>query len=285
MDAFTAHNVLLPNGEATCPEKPILASTGRAKAMLRSLDLGFGGDLRGKTIVDLGCLEGGFTLLFAQAGMDALGIEARERNIEKCQYVVEAFELPNLRFAFDDVRNIQSYGRFDAVFCSGILYHLDNPTAFLRTMSEVAKRILILDTHYSLAPDRWLNRLVHRLGMDRAGRKLLGRWPSAGRRLPIWLDPVQIRYGLSELVTHEGNVGRWVSEFSESVTDDEIGKAVWSSWGNRRSFWIEKHCLLQMLVEAGFAPVYEQFDHLDSVVTDREYEDMNRGMFIAYKTG
>jgi SAM-dependent methyltransferase len=276
----------MPNGDSTFPERPILASTGEAKATLRSLHLAFGGDYQGKTIVDLGCLEGGFTLLFAQAGMEALGIEAREMNIEKCEYVAKAFELPNLRFALDDVRNIQSHGRFDAVFCSGLLYHLDDPTAYLRTLSRVTKRVLIIDTHYSRAPDRWLDRLAHRVGivsshtgpphpMQRVGRKLLHRW----------IDPVQTRYNLSELLTHEGNLGRWLPEFSESATRDEIEKAAWSSWGNRRSFWLEKRCLLEALMGVGFAPVFEQFDYLDNVVTDRHYEDVDRGMFVAYKSG
>ncbi len=75
-------------------------------AAKRILDAAFPGDKRHLRIADLGCLEGGYTVEFARLGLQALGIDVRELNIEACRYVQSKVNLPNLEFARDDVWNI-----------------------------------------------------------------------------------------------------------------------------------------------------------------------------------
>ena len=249
---FTAHNIVLPGGEQTLPRRGVpLEDQGSCQASLRTLRALFRAEeIPASTIVDLGCLEGGFTVAFARAGFQALGIEVRAQNFDKCEYVAEKLGLPNLRFVQDDVRNIEKHGPFDAVFCMGLLYHLDRPTEFLHTLARSTNRVLLLETHY------------------------------ATEELPT---DAELAEKLGPMVEHEGNRGRWRYEYAEGASTEEVEGLLWSSWGNPSSFWIEKRHLLQTLRDAGFGMVYEQYDYLDDIVNDQYIERNGRSLFVAVK--
>jgi SAM-dependent methyltransferase len=250
MPAFTAHNIELRHGRLTFPANELVEESGRFQAAMRTLRVVFRPEeIASTSIADLGCLEGGFAAGFARHGFQATGIEARDRNVECCRYVEQDLALPGLRFVQDDARNVARHGPFDAVFCCGLLYHLDEPGAFLRTLGSCTRRVLILDTHYAdeVVPGAHATRL-------------------------------------SEMAVHEGNAGRWYREFAEAVSDEEMQDARWSSWGNMRSFWIERRHLLQTLVAVGFDTVYEQYDIADDIRTDRFREEQCRSMFVAVKS-
>jgi SAM-dependent methyltransferase len=157
--SFTAHNVALPDGTQTLPGAELTAENGICQAALRDLELAFPDRAlygRPVTVADLGCLEGGYAAAFAQAGYDVTGIEARAENMACCRYVASALALPNLTFLQTDVRDTVAAadpGQWDAVFCCGLLYHLDNPVAFLNYLGTATRRLLILNTHYSTRPD------------------------------------------------------------------------------------------------------------------------------------
>jgi SAM-dependent methyltransferase len=104
----------------------------------------------GATVADLGCLHGAYAVEFARQGYRTTGIEARPVNLAKCRQRAAEVKLDGLSFVQDDVRNIDSHGTFDAVFCCGILYHLDEPAKFLRTLGQVTNRLLIVQTHFAI---------------------------------------------------------------------------------------------------------------------------------------
>lgn len=145
---FTAHNVLLPDGTETKPGVPVTAQNGICQSALRTMNL----VCPGGRVADLGCLEGGYAAAFAAAGFVVLGVEGRTANYERCFWLQERLGMPNLDFVQDDVRNIADYGRFDAVFCAGLLYHLDTPDAFLKLLGRVTGRLLIVQTHVAREP-------------------------------------------------------------------------------------------------------------------------------------
>lgn len=249
MPTFTAHNMRLSDGRFTFPANDLIESSGRFMSAMRTLAVFFRReDYPSTSLADLGCLEGGYSVGFARAGFKVTGIEARDRNLECCRYVERDSGLSNLRFVKDDARNVAEYGPFDVVFCCGLLYHLDQPREFLQILAGSTRRLLILDTHYA----------------------------------EVRVPPAYAA-ALSGLVAHEGNVGRWYHEFAEDATDDEIRDARWSSWGNRRSFWIERTHLLQDLVEVGFDVVYEQQDTDDDLLASRFRDELGRSTFIAVK--
>lgn len=246
---FTAHNIELPDGTQTKPGFEVTANSGVCQAALRTLRVHFSEDEIPETsLVDLGCLEGGYSAAFAQAGFKVTGVEVRDLNMAKCRYVEQRLQLDHLRFLQADVRQIADIGPFDAVFCCGLLYHLDHPRAFLETLAQCTRRMLILQTHFT---------------EDRV--------------------PAAHAANLSEMTMHEGNLGRWYREYPDDATPQQIADAAWASWGNPRSFWIEKKHLLNNLLQVGFSSVYEQFDYLADVVTDTFPEDQGRGMFVAVK--
>jgi len=104
MPSFSYHNIRLDDGTLTRPEVGFLLSESPwFLAAKRTIELAFPGDIAGKRIVDLGCLEGGYTVEFARMGFEALGIEVRRDNFAACEYVKAHLDLANLRFARDDV--------------------------------------------------------------------------------------------------------------------------------------------------------------------------------------
>jgi 2-polyprenyl-3-methyl-5-hydroxy-6-metoxy-1,4-benzoquinol methylase len=124
---FTAHNIRLDDGSETRPGTGLLADGPWCLAAKRLLNMLFPEGVAGKRIVDLGCLEGGYAVEFARMGMESLGLEVRQSNFDNCLYVKDRIRLPNLKFIKDNAWNIASYGRFDVIFCCGLLYHLDRP--------------------------------------------------------------------------------------------------------------------------------------------------------------
>lgn len=147
MSGFTSHNIRLADGTETMPGRPLLEEEGVFRAALYALRLLVPA---GGAVVDLGALEAGYTIGFARAGYIATAIEGRAENADRAQVAITQSGVP-ARLVRDDARNLAQYGPFDAVFASGILYHFDDPVAFIRTAASVAP-VLLLNTHY--APDK-----------------------------------------------------------------------------------------------------------------------------------
>lgn len=250
---FTAHNIRLDDGTYTIPGESLIADHPWYLSARAVLDTVFPGDKTGLRIADLGALEGGYSVEFARLGFESVGIEVRDSNFAACTYVKEGTSLPNLRFVQDDVLNIGNYGEFDAIFCCGLLYHLDQPAAYLRALGKCTKRVLIVQTHF--AP---------------------------------WADAPAANYGLSPLCFNEGMAGRWFSEFGDDETFQRREELKWASWDNRQSFWLTRENLLQSLYDAGFNLVFEQFDQLAPQIAENmitgSYFTNSRGTFVGVKT-
>lgn len=229
--SFSAHNIRLDDGSVTIPSFGWqMQDLPLVKFSRQLLGLVFAEGTPGKRIADLGCLEGGYAVEFARDGFDTLGIEIRQSNFENCQMVKRLTDLPNLEFACDDVRQLEKYGVFDAIFCCGLLYHIERPRDFIELMSRVCRRALIIDTH---------------VATDQPNRK----------------------FQLSEITQNEGLAGRW---FSEGDDDQQRHADKWSAWDNARSFWPMKRDLIELLGQLGFSMVLEYpiFDSLRET-TDR----------------
>jgi SAM-dependent methyltransferase len=191
----------------------------------RILRMIYSGDLEGPSIVDLGCLEGGYAAEFARRGLHSTGIEVRQSNFENCLRVAHDLGLPNLKFVKDDVWELERYGRFDIVFCNGLLYHLDSPRAFVALMGRCARHAVIINTHFAPTEE-------------------------------------SESFTLSPLVEHEGLPGRWYDEHNlDAASDQEQLEALkWSSWTNTASFWPTREALAQALQDAGFDIILEPLD-------------------------
>ncbi len=105
-----------------------------------------------RTILELGSLEGAHTVQLAshRGVKQVLAIEARETNIRKAEFVQKLLRVKKAKIvqANLETADLASFGKFDAVFCSGLLYHLPEPWKLLEQLPRVAPA-LFLWTHYA----------------------------------------------------------------------------------------------------------------------------------------
>jgi SAM-dependent methyltransferase len=256
---WTSHNIRLSPEITTMPGQPDFIETNtRLDSILRALPFFYRDGLKGLRVADLGCLEGGFALAMARRGMNVIGIEARQTNLAKAFLLKEHFELPNLEFRQDDVKNFtrESYGTFDIVLALGILYHLDEPLKWMRQLAGATDGLLIVDSHFAPAQDSGLALLDPRIAQ---------------------LGPLlQIE---DAGMTYEG---RWFTDCSAEV-DRET--QVWASYSNNKSFWLTKDSLCCGLRRAGFNLVFEQHDAWGDLAVYKSFSTgYVRAMFIAIKS-
>jgi SAM-dependent methyltransferase len=272
---FTSHNILLNNGEKTKGDNEILLSDSAVwKSIENTVNLFMPGTRESRKklrVVDLGCLEGGYAVEFARLGFDTLGIEARDENVAKCNYVKDSLNLSNLQFVKDDVRNIKKYGKFDIVLCYGLLYHLNDPVAFLKQVGECTSGIMLLNTHFAPMHD-----LRYSFGLLNS----------------YFIGPIQRKTGLlnytrnwklSRLTYNEGYRGRWYKEWSKKWSKDKVEKSLWASYNNERSFWLCKKDLTMALHAANFDSVFEQFNYTGDLTPHDFPLYHSRSMFVAIK--
>jgi methyltransferase family protein len=273
---FTSHNIRLDDGTYTKPDADYRMEVHPwFLAAKRVIDATFPGDKSRLTLIDLGCLEGGYTVEFARLGIQSLGLDVREANIEAARHVQSKVHLPNLEFVRDDVWNTEKYGSFDITFCCGLFYHVDKPVELMRLLSSVTKRVLILQTHFSEGKDS--PSFIHPRKLRRA----------IGKIIPL-KKTATTTHKLSFLTKNEGVPGRWFPEFrSDSAWRDRTNRR-WASWNNRRSFWIQREYLLQLMREVGFDLVFEQFDPLGKDIAEEmlrgTYRASGRSTFVGVKT-
>jgi 2-polyprenyl-3-methyl-5-hydroxy-6-metoxy-1,4-benzoquinol methylase len=273
---FTAHNIRLDDGTYTKPDADHrMEEHPWFLAAKRVIDATFPGDKSHLRLVDLGCLEGGYTVEFARLGLQSLGLDVREANIEAARYVQSKVNLPNLRFVQDDVWNTEKYGLFDFTFCCGLLYHVDKPVELLRLLSRVTTRVLFLQTHFSEARDS--PSFIHPRKLRRA----------IGKIVPL-AKTATTTHKLSFLKSNEGIRGRWFPEFrSDSAWRDRANRR-WASWNNRHSFWPQREYLPQVIRDVGFDLVFEQFDALGQDIAGEmlhgTYRTSGRSTFVGIKT-
>jgi len=196
-------------------------------------------------VLDLGALDGQFSIEFAQQGAQTIGIEIREANIVKALFCKEVLGLDNLEFHQDDARNIsvEKYGMFDIIICSGLLYHFTAGDAIeiMSNMHKMSNKLVVLDTHIALEPKNAYNY---------SGLEVFG--------VPYY--------------EHDQNDSQEL----------KAGRPL-ASWDNHESFWFTRPSLVNILSTIGFSSVYECFTprHVNFGRPGLEHKD--RCTFVAVK--
>jgi len=100
-----------------------------------------------RTILELGSLEGGHTFMLARhQGVErVLAIEGRLANIDRAKFIGSLLGVSNVQFKQANLEELQlpSLGRFDAIFCCGLLYHLPEPWKLISQTPLVAPSIFV----------------------------------------------------------------------------------------------------------------------------------------------
>ncbi len=234
--AFTSHKITLRDGSSTIPDsaKFEIERQSVTIAIRQLLNLmGLDKRLSQLRALDLGCLEGGFTVEFAKWGvLESIGVEARRQNYELCELIKDHFsDLNNLKFMLADVKELdpEALGTFHMVFCCGLLYHLDNPVEFLRFLRQVCdwNGFLFLDTHYAPRNEQELEEFVY--------------------------SPT---YGELREITVDGKVYQGRDWHEYDPQNDPQGLHPWYAVSNASSFVLTYHSLLNALETAGFGEIY-----------------------------
>jgi tRNA (mo5U34)-methyltransferase len=114
-------------------------------------------DLRGKSVLDVGAWNGGFSLEAARRGATRVaGLDHLTWN-EPGLFGRETFdlvsELTNSHFEAIDLDldapglSLKHLGQFDVVLYSGVFYHLIDPIAATREIAALAREALVLETY------------------------------------------------------------------------------------------------------------------------------------------
>jgi Protein of unknown function (DUF1698) len=104
------------------------------------------GGAEGKTVLDLGPLEGAYCYMAQRAGASrVVGVEANTLAFLKCLVTKELLDLNRCSFLCGDVLDYLSAvdERFDVCIAAGILYHMVDPLRLLDLISRRAKQLFI----------------------------------------------------------------------------------------------------------------------------------------------
>jgi SAM-dependent methyltransferase len=170
-------------------------------------------------VLDLGALEGLVALEFARHGASVVAVEGREGNAAKIRAAARVAGV-ELEVVVADVRQLVdlNMGRFDVIFCLGLLYHLDWPSIppFLASLAAMSVDALVIDTHLATHAE---------VVLEHKG------WSYAG-------------------CMHR--------EYeSKQQADADWRKHPWSSIGNVESVWLTRESLANLLMNFGFSSVGE----------------------------
>lgn len=214
MIEFHHHNVMLPDGTETRPGSPLIAEQPLCVDAIKLFK-----SFSCRSVLDLGCLEGGFAAEFSRHFDDVAAIEVRDSNFARCQALINAGM--NVRFIQDDAWNVDRHGSVDGIYCGGLLYHLDRPREFLRLLAQRTDRVCLIDTHFAT-------------------------------------DTLNPKFNQSAICQNEGVRGRWYSEFGDDTAFANRDEHTLSSWSNRESFWIHRDDIVGAIQSAGFSIVLER---------------------------
>jgi tRNA (mo5U34)-methyltransferase len=106
-------------------------------------------DLTGKTVLDIGCNAGFYSVEMKRRGADrVLGIDSDDRYLAQARLAAEALGYRGIEFAKLSVYDVGALGeRFDLVIFMGVLYHLRHPLLALDLIREhVAGDLMLFQT-------------------------------------------------------------------------------------------------------------------------------------------
>jgi SAM-dependent methyltransferase len=219
------HNIALPHGVYTGACDTYYPAHREIMRVVREQ---LGRDFSGRRILDIGCLEGYFSIECALHGAQVLGVDGKLLNVRKCEFVRSVLGIERATFTLGDAMKVthESAGRFDAVLALGLLYHLEDPYTFLTNVAALCDGFTVIDTHVALED-----------------------------------QPQSIKEGwrpeMSEMRTFtfggRSYEGRLCREFPTGTSRDVKDLSPTASLENEFSLWLTEDSLVRMLHDVGFS--------------------------------
>jgi SAM-dependent methyltransferase len=143
-----------------------------------------------RRVLDVGSGPGHLAQFFVERGCDVVSTDARAENIDRMRelYPTHAGYVADVE-DFD----FSQFGRFDVVFCYGLLYHLENPVRALRNVAAVCDDILLLETMIADSTAPILRLEDEYLSANQALRGI------AHRPSPVWVAMALNRIGFGHV--------------------------------------------------------------------------------------
>jgi len=127
-----------------------------------------------KTALDLGCGLGHYADILQQHGFEVLAVDGRAENVEEARR-----RFPHLRFQVADAQDpaLSQLGKFDLVFCFGLLYHLENPFRVIRSIAELTSKLALMEGIVYPSPEPAMVLMDENTGVDQ-GLNFMAFYPS-----------------------------------------------------------------------------------------------------------
>jgi hypothetical protein len=136
---------------------------------------GLGLDLHNKHVLEIGAGIGLHTPFFLSRGCDVLVTDARIDNVEEARRRLPGTEVQQLDIS--NTADISHLGRFDLIYCYGLLNHVGNPDQVLARMASVCDDKILLEACVYIDPDMTFN-VVSEIGGNNCSATGLGCRPS-----------------------------------------------------------------------------------------------------------
>jgi len=125
--------------------------------------------LEGLSVLELGPLEAAHTCELERLGAARIvAIEANSEAYLKCLIMKEVFQLKRATFMLGDFSPYlaETSDRFDLIFCSGVLYHMEHPLRLIRDIARVGERCFVWTHYYDEAHPKCSHRLASAATLD-----------------------------------------------------------------------------------------------------------------------
>lgn len=102
-------------------------------------------EVKGKTVLDLGCAEGCIALEFAKAGAAKVtGIELLASHLAVAKVICRGLPVAFIHAHLGDyIRSLESFPQYDIVLALGIIHKLHDPAIALRFAAASAKDLML----------------------------------------------------------------------------------------------------------------------------------------------
>jgi len=168
------HNLHLPDGSQTCPNHSLGDFPNFKWQKLHAF---FPTDLRGATVLDIGCNAGFYSIEFARRGAVVTAIDVDEHYLAQARWASGVFGVSDrITFQQAQVYSLsRADRRWDIVLFLGVLYHLRYPMLGLDIVSRCVGKQLVVQSLSAPVEERFVVpedlELSHRAPLSEPG------WP------------------------------------------------------------------------------------------------------------
>lgn len=105
-------------------------------------------NLSGKTVLDIGCNGGFYSIQANLRGAKVLGVDAKRWHVRQALFASQALNLRDINFKRESLYSLKPnvHGTFDVVLALGLVYHLKHLVKGLEGLFDMCQDLLILET-------------------------------------------------------------------------------------------------------------------------------------------